>query len=293
MKAARRTVPAPPDLTLAATALVEGVGTGRHLALRTGDADEFYDYKPYATGDPIGRIDWRVVARRDALFLRRRRQQAQLLVSIIVDSSASMGFRSLRGAPWPNKLESAKTLAAALAMIALRQGDRVSLVFGADVAAATPALAGLPSFSEFVSPLSRLTPAGSAGASKGLRAAVDATPGADMLILLSDALEPAESLAEAITAATARARSPRELILIQILSEDELRPTPMEATLVDPESPARARISGSSDAARIASVVAAHVDTVRSLVLHARGRYELHRTSESGVATLRRLLTRR
>lgn len=281
----------PEDLTLTAMRLVDGLRGGRHLALRTGDADEFYDYKPYAPGDPISRVDWRAAARRDELHLRRRRHQAPMTVAILVDASESMAFRSLHDQPWPTKLRAAQQLAAALAVIALRQGDRVALRSGS--AASTATLTGREGLGVFIRTLESIQPSGETSLTTLLTDAAAALPEADLIIALSDALDDVETLSEAMIRAVHQSRAARELMLIQVLSEDELAPAPRGATLVDPESDASTAIEDAVAAERAARLVATHVERVRAITTHTRGRYALHRTSQSGAETLRHVLQAR
>ena len=83
------------NLFIAARTLVEGLYHGRHAASVRGGSTEFFDYRMYAPGDEIARLDWKLFGRTDRLYVRRFRRFAELTAHPIVDASASMGFAGL------------------------------------------------------------------------------------------------------------------------------------------------------------------------------------------------------
>ncbi len=120
------------DLMFIARKMVEGVYSGRHRSTRRGQSAEFYDYRAYAEGDDPQRVDWKVFGRSDRLYVRRHRHDAQLNMHLLIDRSASMDFSGLdaRGRArkdFTSKWTCARQLAAALALLAVRQTDRVGL----------------------------------------------------------------------------------------------------------------------------------------------------------------------
>ncbi len=121
-------------LLFAAKRLVEGIWSGRHESVRTGSGLDFHDYRMYAPGDSPAEIDWKLFGRTDRHYVRRYRQQTDLNAYILVDVSSSMDFaridsagRSLRGSKVMTKLRYAQELAAAIAFLAIRQGDRAAM----------------------------------------------------------------------------------------------------------------------------------------------------------------------
>jgi len=105
---------------LAATILL-----GDHGRKRAGTGDEFWQYRPAEAGDSYRSIDWRRSARADAPFVRQTEWQAAQSVMFGVDDSASMTFTGHKNRP--SKLRRAQTLAMALAILAVRGGERVGL----------------------------------------------------------------------------------------------------------------------------------------------------------------------
>ena len=105
---------------LAATILL-----GEHGRKRAGMGDEFWQYRPAEAGDPFRAIDWRRSARSEGHFVRQSEWQAAQSVMIGVDDAASMSFTGAKSRP--SKLRRAQTLAMALAVLAIRGGERVGL----------------------------------------------------------------------------------------------------------------------------------------------------------------------
>ena len=65
-------------------------GLRRSRAL--GSSVEFSDFREYAAGDDIRRVDWNAYARFDTLFLKLFMEEQEQRVHLIVDGSASMDF---------------------------------------------------------------------------------------------------------------------------------------------------------------------------------------------------------
>ncbi|MCK9589345.1 MAG: DUF58 domain-containing protein [Terrimicrobiaceae bacterium] len=103
-------------------ALVEGYFSGRHRSNDRGASTEFRDYRQYAAGDDPRRVDWRVFARSDRLYLRNFHQETSMNCYVLLDSSGSMGFGEN-----PSKFDYASFFAAALCYLVIRGKDRVSL----------------------------------------------------------------------------------------------------------------------------------------------------------------------
>ncbi len=110
---------------LAATVLL-----GTHGRKRAGTGDEFWQYRPAQAGDGYRQIDWRRSGRSDGHFIRQTEWQAAQSVMLGVDDAASMTFTGHKSRP--SKLRRAQTLAMALAILAVRGGERVGLTHMAE-----------------------------------------------------------------------------------------------------------------------------------------------------------------
>lgn len=114
-----------PALLAEAEHLAATLMLGEHGRRRAGQGDEFWQYRPAHAGDAARNIDWRRSARSDAHFVREREWQAAQSVTIWVDTARSMTFSG--AADRPAKLDRARLLALALAVLLLRGGERVGL----------------------------------------------------------------------------------------------------------------------------------------------------------------------
>ncbi|HKQ99143.1 MAG TPA: DUF58 domain-containing protein [Pyrinomonadaceae bacterium] len=128
-------------LDLIARTVVEGFLTGLHKSPYRGLSQEFAEHRPYIAGDELRRIDWRVYARTDRLYVKESEEETNAPVRLLLDVSASLGFAPRLGV---SKLDYARYLTAALAYLSNRQGDRVGLVcFNEETQSSIPARGGL------------------------------------------------------------------------------------------------------------------------------------------------------
>jgi len=109
------------SLPLRARCLAEAVGAGGHKSRRRGASVEFADYRDYYPGDDLRRIDWRLLGRTDRAHIRQSHEETPLRVLLLLDVSASMSYASRPGLL--TKLDFARTLLAAIALIARRHRD--------------------------------------------------------------------------------------------------------------------------------------------------------------------------
>lgn len=149
---------------------------------RAGRGTEFLDYREYTAGDDPRGIDWRASARHRHPLVRRRHDEAASEWYLCLDGSASMGL-------WDcEKWNLAVQLAAALAYLILRQGNRVGLlVFSQRIDAACPAGRGRIQYGNILRRLSRTRPRSSGGGSS-LRVCTGRIRQQACIIVLSDFL---------------------------------------------------------------------------------------------------------
>ena len=116
------------SLDLRARLIVEGLMTGMHRSPYQGASVEFAQHRPYAFGDDIRHVDWKVLAKTDRVYLKQYIEETNLHLICVVDSSESMGFGTVgdQDAPW-TKFDHATAIAASLAHMAIQQQDAVGL----------------------------------------------------------------------------------------------------------------------------------------------------------------------
>src|SRR3954447_5323638 len=103
--------------------LVRGLYSSRHRTSDHGASTEFIEHREYRRGDELRRIDWRVMARTDRLFVKVHEMESNLRVHLVVDSSASMRVPPPAGLP--GKLNLACVIAGAIATLAEGQQDSI------------------------------------------------------------------------------------------------------------------------------------------------------------------------
>jgi uncharacterized protein (DUF58 family) len=114
-------------LTLSADSVRVGVMKGERHSRKRGSSIEFSDYRNYAQGDDLRRLDWNVYARLERPFIKLTQDEEDLAVHILVDTSASMNWPRGEGdeTAMENKLRFALQLTGGLGYIGLLSGDLV------------------------------------------------------------------------------------------------------------------------------------------------------------------------
>lgn len=124
------------DLELVARTVVDGFVAGLHRSPNLGVSTDFAEHRAYAPGDDVRRVDWKLYARTDRYYVKEFEAETNASVSVLLDVSRSMSYRS--GSV--SKLDYARVLAACLLYFSQRQRDRVGLTtFDAHVVEHVPA----------------------------------------------------------------------------------------------------------------------------------------------------------
>jgi uncharacterized protein (DUF58 family) len=205
------------DLRLVARTLVDGAVTGLHRQPRAGVGVELEQFRGYQPGDDPRRIDWRAHARSDRLIVRESPVERDVTVRLVVDATASMAHGEA-GAPL-DKLGYARMLAAALAFLALRQGDAVALHLVGDAGVDLPPLRRRRALERLLFALQAMAAGGRWPPWQRLGPRLLRPRRRELVVLISDLWE-----AEAeIAAALAGLRALRhEVVLLHLMGRDEL-----------------------------------------------------------------------
>src|ERR1700722_11455154 len=115
-----------PNLIIAARRVAQTVRHGVHGRRRAGSGETFWQFRPFLSGEPSSRVDWRRSAREERAFVREREWEAAHTVWIWFDRSPSMQFASSL-AP-VSKSDRAALLALAFADLCVRGGERAGLL---------------------------------------------------------------------------------------------------------------------------------------------------------------------
>jgi len=117
------------SLELRARLIVEGLMTGMHRSPYQGVSVEFAQHRPYAPGDDIRHVDWKVLAKTDRIYLKQYQEETNLQLVLVVDASQSMTYSSIKAednGAW-SKYDHATAIAAALSYLCIGQQDAVGL----------------------------------------------------------------------------------------------------------------------------------------------------------------------
>ncbi len=116
-----------PELCLGADRALRALGADRRQGLLverfTGEGSEFHQLREYVPGLDHRRLDWKASARHRQLLVRQLRAERDQQVVLALDCGRLMGVVD-QGLP---RLDHALDAALRLALLSLRQGDRVGL----------------------------------------------------------------------------------------------------------------------------------------------------------------------
>jgi uncharacterized protein (DUF58 family) len=206
------------SVTLAGRRTPSGRAAGQWRSRASGSSVEFSDYRTYAAGDEFRRIDWNAFARLERLFVRLYRAEEDLSLTVVLDTSASMGWGR------PSKARLGAQLTGALAFIALQSGDRVEVATCREgrIAERLSNLRGEGAAWTAWRLLERLDCAGSTNLNAALSACARQKTGVGggMTVVISDLFSP-EGYQQGIDALLGRRQ---DMMLIQVLAQDELEP---------------------------------------------------------------------
>src|SRR5690349_16500137 len=113
------------DLRLVVSHVLAGLGHGIHTGHERGAGVEFSEYRAYAPGDDVRRVDWKLTARADRYYVREAERDSHVAVWLWLDATASMAEPSrVQAAPQAglDKLWFASAALACAAAVAQRQG---------------------------------------------------------------------------------------------------------------------------------------------------------------------------
>jgi uncharacterized protein (DUF58 family) len=259
-----------PDLVIAARRLAHTVMHGVHGRRRAGPGENFWQFRPFASGEPANRIDWRRSARGTQAYVREREWEAAQTLWLWFDRSATMNFRSDLASQ--SKIDRAAVLTLALADLAVRGGERVGLV------GLSRALAARDVIDRFAEILVH------AGAASPLPPPEPA-PARSRLVLVGDFLSPPPEIAANFASLGAMGAEGHVLMIADPVEET----FPFEGHLdfLDMAGAPRWRAPRAQDFRdRYQERLAAQRDAVRAAA-RARGwDFALHRTDASAAAAL-------
>jgi uncharacterized protein (DUF58 family) len=222
-------------IEIGAQGVVEGFLSGIHRSPFRGFSVEFTEHRAYQAGDELRYLDWRILARSDRLFIKQFEEETNLRAVLLVDASRSMAWR---GAPDRlTKRAYADRLAAALALLLLRQRDATGLVtFDDAVRQVIPARVKAGQWNRLVRGLLDTPDGRGTVAETALRRVTSLLTRRGLVVLISDLLFDRELALRTMRFLRHRGH---QVIVLHVMDPAELELTgPPEVRFRDPESSA-------------------------------------------------------
>lgn len=225
------------QLMLAATRVRAGAIKGERRSVKRGTSIEFADYRNYAPGDDLRRLDWNIYARLGRPLTRLYEDEEDLAVHLLLDRSASMNW----GEGETNKFDFARRLIAGLGTISLTTNDRlVVAAMGGDGVTMFGPARGRGYSVALLNTMVNLKPVGRVDINAALKeyALKAGRPG--LTILVSDLFAP-NGFMDGINALLGKGH---EVAVIHLLAPEEIEP-PLagDLRLIDVETGAAQEVS--------------------------------------------------
>jgi uncharacterized protein (DUF58 family) len=202
-------------LDLIARSVVEGFLAGLHSSPYRGISQEFAAHRPYIAGDEVRRVDWRVYARTDRLYVKEFEEETNAPLRLLLDTSASLKYAPRA----TSKFDYARYLAAALCYLAIRQNDRVGLTcLNTEVSERTGARGGQRHLHTILAALERAEATGQTRLGPLILSEAARWKRRGLVVLISDLYDRREELIE--VCATLR-RVGHEVIIFHLLDHAE------------------------------------------------------------------------
>lgn len=235
------------NLSLAARLVVEGFFAGMHKSPHKGFSVEFAEHREYTPGVDPRHIDWRVFGRRDKLYVKQYEEETSLRCHLLLDKSASMGYKSDASAL--TKLEYASYLAASLAYLTAFQHDAVGLItYDSAVQSRVPPRQGPGHLRVLMEQLEQTEPGGETSLSAIFHQLAESLKRRALIVVLSDLLDDPAPLVAALKHFR---HKKHEVILLQVLDPAEVTFPFGDITHIEDLETSRA-VSGDPEALRAA-----------------------------------------
>ena len=263
------------NLQLLAKTVVEGFLIGLHRSPYYGVSIDFAEYRPYSPGDDPRGVDWNVYARTDRYYLKKYHGETNAEVHIVLDASASMGYRSPANPDGSlSKFEYGCFLAASLAYFALHQRDAVGLLlFDTELQESIPARTRRGQLSRILHALDSARPGKGTDFGAPLQNVAQFLKRRGMVILISDFYETPETVMRSVRALQFGGN---DLILFHILDPGEIEfHVDAPVMLEDLETAERMEVIPEVVAQQYRRMLQAHIEALRHECRSSRIDYEM------------------
>ena len=259
--------------------------SGEHAARRRGGAAEFQEHRPYSPGDDLRRIDWAAYARTDEPVLKLFRAEEDVIVRLLVDTSASLDFGE------PSKFDAACRIAAAFGYMALAASERAQVISaGEGIQREETPVRGRSGLPALLRALGGIKPGGGTDLARAIDRLIQKNKRAGMLLCVSDFLD-GGPIGPALSRAAAAGH---DLVLVQVVAPEEIEP-PYEGDWALEDAETGAVVEVTMDAASIEAYVlrfAGLCEELRQMAKRLGATYVRVRTDEPLESAVRRIVAR-
>lgn len=254
-----------------------GATIGAHRSRLRGSSSEFSEFRPYRQGDEPRRVDWRLLARSDRAYVRLTTDRATMRTEIILDASASMAFPPATLGRW----QRAREAAIGLASVAHAENDPVGLAIASETPARIPPRARRSVIAEMIRAVEGLAPGGTSPLAPLL-----ASSRASRVAVITDLLGDADALLAECRLTIAAGG---EVVLLHLITNEELDPPAEVQLAVDPEQPTVRRSLDADGRQAYRATLDSWLDEVRGEFRAAGVRYVRALASEPAARIVRRV----
>lgn len=203
-------------LTFHMSAPMRGFFGGNHRTDSYGSTVEFADFREYVLGDDIRHIDWNLYSRFEKHYIKLFVDERQMLTQVFIDCSASMAKLDF------SKAEFALKAAAAIGYLSVHNMDRLSLrlIKGDYLEEIGGTIVGKNAYYRAIAELEKTEFKSYADIEKSIMNALNIGSNDGLTVIISDFLTE-NNWKKAVDYLI---YLKREVLLIQVLSVDELNP---------------------------------------------------------------------
>ena len=255
--------------------------SGGRKSLRLGHGISPVGYREYRRGDDFKLVDWKVYGRTEKLYIREHEEERSLVVHILLDGSASMGYEG--------KFGYAARLAAGFAYLATLENEKYAISLFCKKLYPGEPKRGRRNLFQTIVELDRTVPRGGASLLTIADQVESLFKTTSLVVLISDLLGETEEILSSIYRL-----SGHELVVVQVLAPEETQLRyGGDVKFVDLESgqPLITRIT-EGERHEYMSRMAEHNDRIRAACSHVGADYFLMKTDRPIFEAFSEMLSR-
>jgi len=260
-------------------------GVGDRAAKRRGGASEFIEHRGYSPLDDLRRVDWAAYARTGDPVVKVFRAEEDVVIRVLCDASASLGFGD------PRKVEMARKIAAAIGYLALSRGETAEIYETKDgETIARGASRGRAGALSFVRRAAGVEWSGTTNLGRAIETLAGKTKRPGMIALVSDFWDEGD-IPRALSRAAALGH---DVALVHIVAPEDTEPNVFgDVTLEDAETGAVVELTVDETTLRAyRERFETHCRNLRGAAKKLEGSYVRARTDENLLDVMRRFVAR-